>query len=727
MSPITRLRSRSRAASALTTETVGHALVVHSPSGMTPGARALAGTLAADPEYDLVVADLPPDASGAWWEHLAAALPRSRRGIRLVVDGRTRELGALAGHWLSSRLGRTVLAPDGALLSGLNGSLFVDSGPGSGWVRFRPGQPPDWDAKRFPRPAWESRLVSEAFRAGPSSTAEPLPSGVWLRPDGDPRRLDAGRNRLTRAVPCQPEELTVVLGCRHLAPLPLEDIRTLWTKLGPEDRERVRFAHYGPVAAPDDVPLGAALANLLGQEVTCYTGLPISQSGGIEVQLLRADGSHGWSSFVQQISYPPSASGRQPSMRAYRAPFPGVDELAPAVFQYAANVVVEVVSAGLWIRTPRPPAHADAVRGLPADPAANLLLYEDTDADLTRLMWTVTQDVLARLDYSTRLVTKPLPAAAVYDAVARPAQESQDDREPVPAQETVLSADEIELRWLAELLAGEWSPEEPEVLSGQSEPASMNLAEARGRLRERWPEEFDGDPRGLRELLGTHPKLVGDESIEDVLTDAVALRRYLAGDVDDTRIRSAADAEAAAVGLCATAALERLPAHRGGTIARLAVPADQREAYRERGVITESGFQTMLAAPCASQDDGDTELLVWSMTARGTAPFEDPERGLDGRVVFAPGTAFKVLAATEADPADGAPRARLLLRELSPAEIRADGTAETNRRSLDRLAETSLTKFADKHANRDAERRVPSGMLDGVFRLPGAEPSGTRS
>ncbi len=59
----------------------------------------------------------------------------------------------LAGQWLSERLNRTVLAPHGHLIRGAGWRLFVHAGRRTaGWVRYRPGQPPAWEAKRFPRP-----------------------------------------------------------------------------------------------------------------------------------------------------------------------------------------------------------------------------------------------------------------------------------------------------------------------------------------------------------------------------------------------------------------------------------------------------------------------------------------------------------------------------------------------------------------------------------------------
>ncbi|MER6871744.1 hypothetical protein ABT279_16505, partial [Amycolatopsis sp. NPDC000673] len=70
---------------ALEKKTVGNALVVHLAEGMTVQAQSLALGVAADPEHDLVVVDLPVDSPIAMWESVARALPRRRRGVRLVI------------------------------------------------------------------------------------------------------------------------------------------------------------------------------------------------------------------------------------------------------------------------------------------------------------------------------------------------------------------------------------------------------------------------------------------------------------------------------------------------------------------------------------------------------------------------------------------------------------------------------------------------------------------
>lgn len=690
LSSLVKLRARNRPSTGLTAQTVGNAIVVHGPEGMSAETRLLASALPADPDNDLVVAAPPPDAAGGFWESFAATLPRARRGLRLVLANRSRELGALAGHWLSTRLDRTVLAPDGIQIRDLNGSLFVHGGPGSGWIRFRPGHEPEREAKRFPRPCWESAVVADPFRVGPASTAEPVPAGLWLRPDGDQSRLDAGRNRLIHGIPCQPDILTIVLGGRDLPELPLQDVVPLWQALLADDLPKVRFVHLGPVTLPTHKSFGQALADLLRQEITCYTGIPVGRADAPDVHLLRQDGSHGWHAFVQQLIFRPGDTA-PPRLRTHRAPLPGLPEIGPAIYRYAADVVVEVVLAGLWIRPPDAPAHADTVRALPVDPATNLVLYEESD----HRMWTAAQEVLEKLDYSTRLASKPLPTSVVVPVLAPVAVAP----EPVAAVPEPVAVAPEPVAAVSEPVAAAASPGDP----------------ARAWIRTGWPDEFGERADQIRAVLADHPKLVTG-SPEDAVVDAVALRMYLTGHVPrlDEGLRTGMDGPHVQFGRCAAAALTSLPSHRGGTIATHTPTPEQWEFYRQHTLVSEGGFHTMLAAPSPGAE-GTADLLVWSMTGRRTALLEDPEATVDGRVVFPPGTIFKVLEVTEAD---GDKRGRILLRELSSTEIADDGTVDENRQSLDELATTSLLRFLDKPATRKPER-VPATLAPGLFRLPG--------
>ncbi|MEA5362857.1 hypothetical protein VA596_25205 [Amycolatopsis sp., V23-08] len=400
-------------------QTVGNALVVHPAAGMTEEAQALALGVAADDEHDLVVVDLPVDSPISLWESVAKALPRRRRGVRLVIGGRSRETSALAGQWLAERIGRPVLAPDGSVIPSAGGALFVHSGRGSGWVRFQPGRPPKWEAKRFPRPSWDSGVTAELTSTSSRGVAEPLPGGLWIRPVGFDRQLGYHRSALIRGLPALPDTMTIVLGCPGCPPLTMDDAARLWMRLPEPVRHKARFVQYGPMSVPAGTTLGQALADLLGREVGFYSGLPIGAPHDLDVWTVLYDGGLGWATFARELAYVP----RQPLPRLldHRAPIDGLKEIEPAVYWYSPDAVLEVVQSGLLLRPPTAGPTVEALREVTLDTSLHNLTYDvpEEGADAVERMRLLAEDVLARLDEHTRRISRILPAAALLAERAR--------------------------------------------------------------------------------------------------------------------------------------------------------------------------------------------------------------------------------------------------------------------------------------------------------------------
>jgi hypothetical protein len=400
----------------LTKQTVGNALVVHPAGKMTEGAQALALGVAPDTEHDLVVVDLPVNSPIAMWESVAKALPRRRRGVRLVIGGRSRETSALAGQWLCERLGRTVIAPDGMVIPSAGGSLFVHSGRGSGWVRFHPGREPKWEAKRFPRPSWDSGLTAEMSSTSSRGVAEPLPGGLWIRPVGFDQQQRHHRARLIEGLPPQDDVLTIVLGCPGCPPLTLDDAARLWIRLPENVRQNARFVRYGPMSAPSGTTLGQALADLLGKEISFYAGMPVGSTRSPEVRTVLFDGRLGWPSFARELTYLPRGQAGPdslPHLISHRVPLPGLTELSPAVYWCAPDAVIEVVQSGLLVRSPFDGANTAALRGVTLDTAIHNLTFDAASVDNMDRMRRLADDVLGSLDPLTRRVSRVLAASAL--------------------------------------------------------------------------------------------------------------------------------------------------------------------------------------------------------------------------------------------------------------------------------------------------------------------------
>ncbi|SFR29912.1 hypothetical protein SAMN04488564_1245 [Lentzea waywayandensis] len=423
MAIMTRDRETDGGEFGLAKHTIGNALVVYPVGNMTKAAQNLALNVAADTENDLVVVDLPVSSPIWMWESVAQVLPKRRRGVRLVIGGRSRETTALAGHWLAERLKRTVLVPDGLLLCGAGGTLFVHSGPSSGWVRCSPGKPPRLEAKRFPRPQWDAALMSENFLTSARGVAEQLPSGIWIRPIGDDPQLRANRLRLIETMPCQPDLISVVLGSPGGVPLSENDVALMWRELPEHLHDRVRFVQYGPMSVPRG-ELGQTLADALGREIIFFAGMPIGPAVAPEIFTVRQDGTLGWHAFARELKYQPRSSEAEmpkvPTVVTHRAPFPGVREVSRGIYWYSVDAVVEVVQSGLLVRPPAATTNVEAIQAIPTDPATHNLMYEaETEADLAR-MEHLASELSQRLGNSVRPMSRVLHARSLLNTQARP-------------------------------------------------------------------------------------------------------------------------------------------------------------------------------------------------------------------------------------------------------------------------------------------------------------------
>ncbi|MFD2473435.1 hypothetical protein [Amycolatopsis silviterrae] len=764
---------------ALEKKTVGNALVVHLAEGMTGEAQSLALGVAADPEHDLVVVDLPVDSPIAMWESVAKALPRRRRGVRLVIGGRSRETTALAGQWLAERINRPVLAPDGSVIPSAGGALFVHAGRGGGWVRFRPGRPPSWEAKRFPRPAWDSGIAAELTPTSSRGVAEPLPGGLWVRPVGFDAPQRHHRRALISRMPAQHDTMTIVLGCPGCPPLPLDDAARLWVQLPEKVRAKARFVQYGPMSVSGEATTGQALADLLGKPVAFYAGVPVGSPQMPTLQTVLFDGQFGWRPFVTELGYEPGAP--LPELLTHRPPIHGLDQIAPAVYWYSPDAVVEVVQSGLLVRPPEDGPSSGAVREITLDAAVHNLTFDAADENSAPRMRLLAEDLLARLDERTRRMSRVLPAAALLAERARPrvaarALEAIEAGEPVVAEPAVavvaetpvpaaylpaapaalgiaaptevpgaivaaeapgvvaaaevpgvVAADPVPAAPpapvtriapadlappkpaeppVAKPVAPAPAPEKPPAASPP--PAKLRFQETpgaestallpkRGADKERqWLRKSLGAEYGLMSntvarILSEHPGFQGvlsTASSAEVLTDAVAVQLYLSpkGSTIDAGLRRGANGPHVPVARCVVAGLSRLPSHRGPATFTTELPPSAWPLLNDRKVLTEWGFLNALTHP-SSTVDGDTDVLVWSITGRRTKLLEPSEGGVENRVLFVPGTSFKVLETRE--PAAGE-RGAVLLRELTASEIDETGRVANDRAALDELAVNSL-------------------------------------
>ncbi|MEU6073702.1 hypothetical protein [Micromonospora sp. NPDC047074] len=384
---------------------VGNALVLHADERISVQARSLALAVAEDPDNDIVVLDLHDDLPIGTWGSVAAALKRSRRGIRLVVCGASADTGALAAQWLCDRLRRPVVTPHGRTVRAAAGTIFAHAAEGSGWVRYRPGRTPAWESQRFPAPAWDA--AATRFRPTSAVAAvEPIPGGVWIRDTRDPAVVSSRWQWLVAVLPCQPEAMTVVLGCPGTPPLAIDDVARFWRGLDPDGRRHARFVQYGPVQLPAGEALGQRLADVLETPVVCFGGVPVGRPDRTHMHTVTPDGRLGWQVLVRELAFTPrptpGAAAKLPRILSHRAPALLGDPVGPLVHRYATDAVVEIVQSGLWIRTDDPPRAAGRIRARPADPARHALIVDDTVPSRVPRLRELAEDLAARLDPATR-------------------------------------------------------------------------------------------------------------------------------------------------------------------------------------------------------------------------------------------------------------------------------------------------------------------------------------
>ncbi|MFD6529921.1 hypothetical protein [Streptomyces sp. NPDC060184] len=406
---------RTGEAPELDSHRTGHVLLVHARGALDERALAFAGGLPEDPGHHLVVLDLPAGFTDAGWPRLARLLARRAGDYRLVF-GRRPTGGVLPlGQWLADRLDRTVLVADGAVTPAAGGVLYVPVDSGSGWVRLRPNRPGRPESRRFPKPVWEFSVADQPWHTSDHAVADPLASGVWLHPVEPETRIPAHRARLEARLACGRDLLTVVLGCPGTPALGLDDVSRFWASVLPGARPQVRFFPYGPLAAPGEGPPGQALADRLDSPVVLYNGMPVGRAlwETPQVHTVDTDGTLGFAAFAKELRYLPARmTGGQPAAPAvlsHRPVVDGIPQIAPGVYRYAPDAVLEVIPGGLWMRPPEEPAEATAVRSAPADPR-HFHLVHGTMARAGTRMRELAENLLDRMDPVTRGLARLMPA-----------------------------------------------------------------------------------------------------------------------------------------------------------------------------------------------------------------------------------------------------------------------------------------------------------------------------
>ncbi|MFD4671413.1 hypothetical protein ACFWNN_16880 [Lentzea sp. NPDC058450] len=694
---------------------VGATLVVSAPDGPSQGATGLARALPADPGRTVVVVDFPSGDQSTFWPHVVTAL-HGRGPIRLAVSHAGTMRPTAPAQWLTEQLQAEVVAPDGVLTT-VPGAAFVVGTQGYGsWVKFQPNASPMPFGRRFPVPQWEAMDPNSPWPTGEIGISEPIPSGMWLRAQVPPFDPAAQDSRPIVALPCRDNVLTVVVGGPGQSAIPIDEVCRLLTALPQAARSRVRLVPYGI-----DANIGGLVADEIGEPIAMFTGLPVGnlRTGGPAVIAVDPRGQQTWRPFVTEVTCLPNES--VPVVSGYRAPVQGLTEVSPGVFALGDGVVLEVVPSGLWVREQDEPYNAAEVRTQPLDPEWARLtvgtpgrttpgavavhgaaLVERLEPEVRKLLRLVFCDskvtapppppppapepapstaahALTRRESSdsgTGFFTPATPAESgpayasisAGPAIAKVTSHALDDPDEAAFPSDDPDSTPIRFRVdgplpLQPLAMWEAPPEDDGERETVAREHSSTDAE-RDTVRRALGERYGVHAATVVRLLSQRPDAEEDPAaFEATVTDLTALLACVSQDEDMVveTLRMGRLGRLRPYVACIVSGLNRLPVHSGvATVWGVSGPTGPRR-YRSGDVLVDHGLLDTIANP-QQRIDGVTEYLIWSVTGRRVEVSDRVTVSTEERVVFAPGTPFRVLAVADAE---GDHPQQVLLQEMA--------------------------------------------------------------
>lgn len=188
----------------------------------------------------------------------------------------------------------------------------------------------------------------------------------------------------------------------------------------------------------------------------------------------------------------------------------------------------------------------------------------------------------------------------------------------------------------------------------------------RDTVRRALGERYGAHAATVCRLLAQRPDAEEDPAaFEAMVTDLTALLACVSQDeemVVDT-LRMGRLGRLRPYVACIVSGLNRLPVHNGvATVWGVTGPTGPRR-YRSGDVLVEHGLLDAVANP-SQRIEGVTEYLLWSVTGRRVEVADRVAVATEERVIFAPGTPFRVLAVAEAE---GDHPQQVLLQEMAGA------------------------------------------------------------
>ncbi|MFD7000996.1 hypothetical protein ACFWA5_33170 [Streptomyces mirabilis] len=637
---------------------------------------------------------LPLEEIAGFWEALD---PRVRAQVRFLPYGPVAvpDHGTL-GHALADLLGQQVTLYNGFPALGRAGStpevhtLGPDGEPGwrpyvtelgylpSALTGGRPS-PPTPVAYRAPVPGLQPGTGLGVYQQAPDAVLEVVASGLWLRPPGEPDDAEGVRSAaadpLHAAVLFSDSTPEITDRVRHLA-------REVLEQLPAEVRRHSRLLPASAVASPGSVPGhghrpppdAAARAEEPGEpsaERQTAAPLAAARAAAISTATLPAV----------------TADAEQYGQATARA---ATDAAAPVPDGRPGTEPI----AGTG-RTQEGTTGPEAVDGLPqgggdgGSAVAGGLSGGGDDGPAA-------VDTPPRVRPRPRLESAPDPSTAPKAPPTAPPAPAP----AAPATRTAAQPDDV--------VRAQPVPEPAAsvvVAAGQS--VERERAWLRRTLAERYDEAAGFVTRVMSETPGLRSGYTEGTEEKGVLADLAAVRLYLASGAGATvngAVHSATVGPHVPLARCVASGLRQLPSHRGVTLLRATLTEAQLDWYRTRREITDWGFCSALTNVRPGLP-GETDILIWSLTGRRTALL-DPE--VPDRVVFLPGTEFRVLHVTDEDG-----HRTVLLRETASVGVPKED-------ALDQVALGALRKATELvHVGAEQGAPLPERAAAAFCAAPG--------
>ncbi|MER6852980.1 hypothetical protein AB0A81_23825 [Streptomyces flaveolus] len=654
-----------------------NAWLVHSADQSSRRSWLFASGLAADPDLTVVVVDIPGEAPGDVLREVARAIPPRSSGLRLVF-GRTPPGGsAKAAQWLASELGCAVVTPIGRPWPTPDGGLFMTVDRGRGWMRYDPSGHETWEGMRYPSPAWEKDLHRKSWPVTEHAETDLLAAGLWLRPRVASPSAQRHRAFLMSHLYPRPDSITLVIGMPGADPVPLSEIQRLWWTLPEHARAAARLVRFGPAEPLGHRSFTEAITEAIGAPVRFCTGLPVGAPHQTTAEhahlLLHEDGSLGRLLMTREVIQLPPQHGREPELLVaeHRWPLDQYTMLRPGVYQYAPDVVAEVVSSGLWLRGTHEPAHARGVRAAPAREQHEVLLCDESDAGISLTLRQVAADIVQAVpaDCPVHVETVGAHPARTEGPGSTPTSEATDRNRAPSAQ--VRHSHTGSLQGTGKESAAAW----PHPASAGEHQKSVSFT---------------------RELLHRQPALLGGMPFEETAHALAVLRTALALGFPAAAAGLREAGLLTSMNSVLAAGLSRLPTFIGPVTLRVSLNDEELAQYAQGHTVSTADF--LIAAFSGNPGQpGDTDIIISSMRGRRTALLGAGDPDL---VVFPPDSAFTVIKVTaEAD------RNIVFLREVPEPNDAPDRTAEQT--LLRQLSQASRDWQRDERSGVLRERRVP--------------------